>query len=74
MGGPASPFLWNLGFDPIIWALAEAVGVEVPTYVDDLSALTTDLRRMLEAQVFLVAAVQVAGLHIDLHHCQELLC
>ena len=48
--------------------------MDVPTYVDDLSALTTDLRLMLEAQVFLVAAVQVAGLHIDLHHCQELLC
>ena len=29
---------------------------------------------MLEAQIFLVASVRVAGLHIDLHHCQELLC
>ena len=30
MGGPASPLLWNMGFDPILVALAEALGIEVP--------------------------------------------
>ena len=74
MGGPASPFLWNLGFDPIIWALSVATGAPVPTYVDYLSALISGLRQMLEVQVLLVAIIRVAGLQIDLHHCQALRC
>eukprot|EP00972_Heterocapsa_arctica_P103055 15186574-Heterocapsa_arctica.AAC.1 len=32
MGGPASPFLWNLAYDPIVFALQAATGVIPPTY------------------------------------------
>ena len=39
MGNTPSPFLWCLGYDPIVFAVHEATGVRPPTYVDDLSAL-----------------------------------
>ena len=72
MGGPASPFLWNLAFDPLAVALHQAVGAEPPTYVDDLAALTSDALQMLRAQTFLVAAAHIAGLKADVHSCTQL--
>ena len=39
MGGTASPLIWNLCYDPIVWAVAACTGVPAPTFVDDLAAL-----------------------------------
>ena len=39
MGGPASPFLWNLAYDPIVSAVADGTHAPCPTYVDDLCGL-----------------------------------
>ena len=47
----------------------EAVGVDPPTYVDDLAALTSDTLQMLKSQTFLIAAANVAGLKADVHTC-----
>ena len=55
MGGPASPLLWNMGYDPVLVGLSEALGIECPTYVDDLMALVRGPRQALEAVVRLLA-------------------
>ena len=54
MGGPASPLLWNAGFDPILVALADALGLDCPTYVDDLMALVWGPQQALEAEILLL--------------------
>eukprot|EP00969_Alexandrium_andersonii_P140412 6211679-Alexandrium_andersonii.AAC.1 len=46
MGGPASPLLWALAYDPIVVATADTARSPTPTYVGDLSAtLGASLRR-----------------------------
>ena len=72
MGGPASPFLWCLAYDPIVWALHIATKVDTPTYVDDLAALTYGPSKTVEAQLFLIAVGRVAGLYTEPHHCTTL--
>eukprot|EP00969_Alexandrium_andersonii_P238963 10548480-Alexandrium_andersonii.AAC.1 len=37
MGGPASPLLWALAYDPVVVATADTADASTPTYVDDLS-------------------------------------
>eukprot|EP00969_Alexandrium_andersonii_P229116 10118415-Alexandrium_andersonii.AAC.1 len=37
VGGPFKPFLWRLGFDPVVAAVAAATASPAPTFVDDLS-------------------------------------
>eukprot|EP00972_Heterocapsa_arctica_P089291 13167737-Heterocapsa_arctica.AAC.1 len=68
MGGPASPFLWNLAYDPIVFALQAATGITPPTYVDDLAALAHGAEHAMRAEVCLVVAGKLAGLHTD-NHC-----
>ena len=72
MGGPASPFLWCLAYDPIIFALELATGTEPPTYVDDLAGLVWGPAHAMRAQLYLIAAGHLAGLKIDAHHCSVL--
>jgi hypothetical protein len=72
MGGPASPFLWCLAFDPIVVAVAMTVGLVPPTYVDDLAALAFGPAQVRRAQLFLVAVGSVAGLATEMHHCEVL--
>ena len=72
MGGPASPLLWNAGFDPIIVALADALGVECPTFVDDLMAEVWGPQEALEAEVLLLFLGAAAGLRVETHHCQRI--
>eukprot|EP00972_Heterocapsa_arctica_P100565 14827750-Heterocapsa_arctica.AAC.1 len=69
MGGPASPFLWNLAYDPIACSLRAAAGIIPPTYVDDLAALAHGAEYAMRAEVCLVVAGKLAGLHTDNHHC-----
>eukprot|EP00972_Heterocapsa_arctica_P068705 10152590-Heterocapsa_arctica.AAC.1 len=69
MGGPASPFIWNLSYDPIVHALFITTGAEPPTYVDDLAAKVVGPRQALEVQIFIASAGKVAGLHTDTHTC-----
>eukprot|EP00972_Heterocapsa_arctica_P095344 14061691-Heterocapsa_arctica.AAC.1 len=72
MGGPASPFLWCLGYDPIIFALEQATSTEPPTYVDDLAGLVWGPAHALRAELFLLAAGHLAGLVVDTHTCSSL--
>eukprot|EP00969_Alexandrium_andersonii_P243050 10736097-Alexandrium_andersonii.AAC.1 len=37
MGGPIKPFLWALGFDPVIFSVEGLTGRPTPTYVDDVA-------------------------------------
>eukprot|EP00972_Heterocapsa_arctica_P115501 16448052-Heterocapsa_arctica.AAC.1 len=69
MGGPASPFLWNLAYDPIVCALSIAVGIIPPTYVDDLAALAHGPEHVMRAEICLIVAGKLAGLHTDNHTC-----
>ena len=70
MGGPSSPFLWALAYDPIVVALADTLAVGAPTYVDDLAALPCGAPQMIACQIMLIALSHVAGLHISLHVCE----
>ena len=72
MGNTPSPFLWCLGYDPIISAVFEATGVKPPTYVDDLSALVWGLEQALAIETFITAAGHAAGLQIDAHTCSSI--
>ena len=71
MGNTPSPFLWCLGYDPIIFAVHEATGVKPPTYVDDLSALVWGPDQALAVEVFVMAAGHAAGLRIDARSCSS---
>ena len=64
MGGPASPFLWAIGFDPILHFLCAVLQCDSPTYVDDLAALIRGPAQLLLAQVSLLALSKLAGLNI----------
>ena len=68
-GNTPSPFLWCLGYDPIIFAVHEATGVRPPTYVDDLSALVWGPEQALAVEIFVMAAGHAAGLQIDARTC-----
>ena len=39
MGGTASVLIWNVAYDPIIYATEAAAGSACPTYVDDTTCL-----------------------------------
>ena len=73
MGGPHSPFLWSLSFDPITDTLSKGVKAETPTYVDDLSALANNPRHSTRTMVMLMATAKMAGLHTDTHACESIL-
>ena len=72
MGGPPSPLLWAMGYDPIVEGLAVAMSIGVPTYVDDLAANVFGPRQAIGAELFLMAASHAAGLHMDCHTCEWL--
>ena len=72
MGGPQSPFLWNLAYDPIVDGLADAVLARTPTYVDDLCGLTHGPAHTLRMLLFLIVAGHAAGLVTDVHTCSQL--
>jgi len=72
MGGTASLLLWNMAYDPILFGMQAAVGVEVPTFVDDLAALVRGPRQAALAQLFLWAAGHCAGLLMEGHACGAL--
>ena len=46
--------MWNTGFDPIVEAMADALGIECPIYVDDLLAFVWGPQQALEAEVLLL--------------------
>ena len=60
MGGPPSPFLWNVGYDPIVVGLAEALDIDDRTCVDDLAGLGFDPGDSCAAELFLLVASQAA--------------
>ena len=53
MGGTASPLLWNIAYDPVIFAAAAVTQGNCPTYVDDLAALLQDAAQTLRIAFFL---------------------
>jgi hypothetical protein len=72
MGGPASPFLWNLAHDPLVTGLAVTLRIACLTYVDDLCALTVGLVQVTRLFLLFLAAGQAAGLVTDVHKCSWL--
>eukprot|EP00969_Alexandrium_andersonii_P063767 2808435-Alexandrium_andersonii.AAC.1 len=62
MGGPIKPFLWCLGFDPVVAAVSVATVVPAPTFVDDLSSLVRTTIGLRRASLVIVAAAKAAGL------------
>ena len=69
MGGPASPFIWALCYDPIIWLVSRVARCRSPTYVDDLAANICGPRQALAAQLVLLSASRLASLTILTHNC-----
>ena len=59
-----------MGYDPIIAALAVALHIKCPTYVDDLAALLRGPRQAVRAQICLLFAGHAAGLHVAAHTCR----
>ena len=72
MGGTASPFCWNLVYDPIITILSEALGMACPTSVDDLAAMCERVGEAILVQFLLIVAGQAAGLLTETHTCEKL--
>eukprot|EP00969_Alexandrium_andersonii_P167214 7391443-Alexandrium_andersonii.AAC.1 len=70
MGGPVKPFLWAVGFDPVIYAVEVLAGGPAPTYVDDLAVLLRRLLGLRRASMAVLWAAKAAGLVVDLHHCR----
>eukprot|EP00969_Alexandrium_andersonii_P154346 6822708-Alexandrium_andersonii.AAC.1 len=64
------PFLWAVGFDPVIFAVDTLTGGPTPTYVDDLAVLLQRLAGLRRASIAVLAAAKAAGLVVDLHHCR----
>ena len=69
MGGPGSPFLWGLAYDPIITGVGAASKAECFTYVDDLAGLVAGPRQAMQLLFLLIAVGHAAGLRIDAHTC-----
>eukprot|EP00969_Alexandrium_andersonii_P054614 2404719-Alexandrium_andersonii.AAC.1 len=69
MGGPASPLLWALAYDPIVVAAADTPRSPTPTYVDDLAAHLRGVAQALAVSYLLVTASGVAGLLVETHQC-----
>ena len=67
MGGPASPLLRAMPYDPIVWIVSKATGAPCPTYVDDLAALVVGPDLALLVQVTLLVASRLAGRTIAVH-------
>eukprot|EP00969_Alexandrium_andersonii_P063644 2802294-Alexandrium_andersonii.AAC.1 len=66
------PFLWAVGFDPVIYAVEILTGGPTPTYVDDLAVLLQRLR-LRRASTAVLSAAKAAGLVVDLHRCLSLI-
>eukprot|EP00969_Alexandrium_andersonii_P299848 13255797-Alexandrium_andersonii.AAC.1 len=62
MGGPMKPFLWAVGFDPVIFAVETLTGGPTPTYVDGLAVLLQRLAGLRRASLAVLAAAKAAGL------------
>ena len=62
-------FVWNLAYDPIIYAIATASSTRCPTRVDDLNALTIGPGQTMAAALMVIACGFAAGLSADMHHC-----
>ena len=69
MGGPASPLIWMVAYDPVVYGVACAAGAPTPTYVDDLAALVRHPRQCQLARLLLRAASKRAGRKVETHCC-----
>lgn len=69
MGGPCSPLLWSIAFDPMIRATERAAGAAAPTYVDDMALLARGPRHAEVGFLATVAAARAAGLRIEGRVC-----
>ena len=54
MGGTASPLSWGVAYDPIVEGMFRAIGVEAPTYVDDLAGLINGPAQAVRASFYLI--------------------
>ena len=72
MGGTASPLSWGIAYDPIVEGMFRAIGVEAPTYVDDLAGLINGPAQAMRASYYLIWASWAAGLEVSTHTCCRL--
>ena len=71
MGGTASPLSWGMAYDPIVEGMFCAIGVEAPTYVDDLAGLINGPGEAMRACYYLIWASWAAGLEVSTHTCRR---
>lgn len=69
MGNTSSPLAWTIGYDPIVDGLATTLGIDDPTFVDDLAALLRGGMQTSRAQLLLVGLSRCAGLEMEGHVC-----
>ena len=72
MGGTASPLSWGMAYDPIVEGMFRALGIEAPTYVDDLAGLINGPAQAIRACYYLIWASWAAGLEVSTHTCCRL--
>ena len=72
MGGTASPLSWGIAHDPIVEGMFQAIGVEAPTYVDDLAGLINSPAQAMRVSYYLIWASWAAGLEDSTHTCSRL--
>ena len=71
MGGTASPLGWCMAYDPIVEGMFRALGIEAPTYVDDLAGLLSGPVQAIQASFYSIWASRAAGLEVSIHICRR---
>eukprot|EP00969_Alexandrium_andersonii_P162361 7175953-Alexandrium_andersonii.AAC.1 len=61
-GGPIEPFLWALGFYPVVFSVEGLTGRPTPTYVGDVAITVQRALGLWRASLALLAAACAAGL------------
>ena len=61
-----------MAYDPIVEGMFKALGIEAPTYVDDLAGLINGPKQPVRAPMYLIWASWAAGLEVSTHTCRRL--
>ena len=63
-----------MAYDPIVEGMFRTLGIEAPTYVDDLAGLLNGFVQAIHASLCLIWASWAAGLEVSTHTCRRLTC
>ena len=61
-----------MAYDPIVEGMFRALGIEAPTYVDDVAGLLNGPEQAIRASFYLIWASWAAGLEVSTHTCRRL--